>query len=473
MVYQPKITRFTIATKSLGEEVPIPSKRAKRDHAVTTKLVLNAQPLKGNPKIAFTDNLLCDEHLDNLDDDDLDEKLPRPPCITKEDIEKLVVDATFKYTTEVAGHKFRTIMEKKNACGGITHLVVSRHPLNPSKYAVLKVLKLKNNKDTRDLANIAYIAYREAHFGAMFRDLPTFSGVLGYGQLKDSFQFILSSELVTYSQDSESTRPAQNLRTAFGGEMSKDGYHLGPFIPVSRKKYFKTIAKQLLGILETLSAKRVCHRDIRPENLLLQYTPDFSDVCMVAIDFGTAISLDKTSIVYNDRIVYGKYTTMPIQALMIHSGLSTKGIRSNSQHFRECSDAWGAGMVLAALFGAEEIQTVTKVQSTIYTDLIGREKMTGYSGHVYYSNVDAVVRRSGDLVDDLCTWMEGRRSDVIYPDCLVTDWTKNLDIEPAQRNLINALLLCSNRKPTPDDKECLSPTTKGFWDRMYALLDAC
>lgn len=434
----------------------------------------NTRDSKGicTTKISYVDHLQCDESLEEVP-----WWLPAPYMVTADDIGQITVPVSNNQLVQnITDHAFRLVIRKLNSFGGETLVVVSRDPRNPNKFAILKAMKDKKGIIGR--RDVEQMTFREGYFGSMFCNDNCFSGVIGSGKILETDQMILVSELVTYCENGSPSRPAQTLRTAFGGETNKEYLPIGPFITTTRKVHFKTIARQLVHRLHVMFRKRVCHRDIRPANLLLQYyrapgdATSFSSGRVVVIDFGSAVSLDPANVMYDDCLVYGNYLTMPIQALMIHSEQATKGIHAHQQHFRECSDAWGAGVTLAVLFGQEESHQVDD-QSKYYMDMFGQEKALCKSGPVFHSNMKNTETDAGNLIDDLRTWMISRHSDAVYPDVLVTEWTDKLTLDPAHRNLINALLLCSNRIPVADDKECYSPRTEGFWNRMYALADQC
>eukprot|EP00826_Nyctotherus_ovalis_P003162 TRINITY_DN1063_c0_g1_i4.p1 TRINITY_DN1063_c0_g1~~TRINITY_DN1063_c0_g1_i4.p1 ORF type:complete len:253 (-),score=76.61 TRINITY_DN1063_c0_g1_i4:184-942(-) len=99
-------------------------------------------------------------------------------------------------------------------------------------------------------------------------------------------------------------------------------------IPV---KSIKKIMKEILEGLKFIHAKNICHRDLKPDNILLD-----KELNVKLCDFGSSKKLDSSSH-QNIPHVVSRYYRAP-ELLLCHTDYTTK------------IDIWAAGCILAELF---------------------------------------------------------------------------------------------------------------------------
>lgn len=105
------------------------------------------------------------------------------------------------------------------------------------------------------------------------------------------------------------------------------------FIPIDK---IKSIMKQLLEALSFIHSKKICHRDLKPDNVLLD-----EKLNVKLCDFGSSKKLDSKKQKSIPHVV-ARYYRAP-ELLLCHTDYTTK------------IDVWAAGCILVELFTKEPL----------------------------------------------------------------------------------------------------------------------
>ncbi len=115
-------------------------------------------------------------------------------------------------------------------------------------------------------------------------------------------------------------------------------------------KYYKIIIDQLLNALLQLSLKGIIHRDIKPDNILIDYEYDektlllLKDPVVFLSDFGLSVQLPCDRKFRNIKLSYEAGTPLYLSPELL----------SRHRNYNEKVDMWGLGITLVTYFLGQE-----------------------------------------------------------------------------------------------------------------------
>lgn len=241
-----------------------------------------------------------------------------------------------------------------------------------------------------------------------------------------------------------------------------------------RLKYCKTIIDQLLNALLQLSMKGIIHRDIKPDNILIDYEYDKTTNLLVKepkvylSDFGLAAQLPCDKKFRNIKLSYEMGTPLYFSPELL----------SKRRNYDEKIDMWGLGVTLVTYF-LEEPFTDPSSKSYELADDIGMDA-------IIYQILDYLTEDHSfksfnnlsfhDHIDLTKVFTKNGKLDYIVniPKNIVKLITSMLEVNPKDRLDITSVFQDIKMCPGSDKQLEVGPTItdlKLYYDVLHKMLD--
>lgn len=240
-------------------------------------------------------------------------------------------------------------------------------------------------------------------------------------------------------------------------------------------KYYKIIIDQLLNALLQLSLKGIIHRDIKPDNILIDYEYDdetlllLKDPVVYLADFGLGVQLPCDKQFRNIKLSYEVGTPLYLSPEML----------SRHKNYNEKVDMWGLGITLVTYFLGEpftypstksfDLANDVDINAIIYEildNLMEDHSFKSFNNLSFHDHIDLVKVFNNASKGDYYLFI---------PENIIKLITSMLEVNPVDRLDITSLFPGTSRCPGSNKQLEVGPTTaniKVYYDVLHQLLNA-